>query len=70
MSKTYTTAEAAKKAGVSRQTLHAWMNANVVAAPEPVKVGALQFRFWTETDIAKLKKFRGTLKRGPKGGKR
>lgn len=66
MAKTYTTAEAAQKVGVSRQTLHTWMNEGLVEAPASVKVGQRQFRFWTDKDIAKLKEFKGTLKRGPK----
>jgi excisionase family DNA binding protein len=66
MAKTFTTAEAAKKAGVSRQTLHTWMNEGLIAAPKPVKVGQRKFRFWTQQDIDRLKSFKGTLKRGPK----
>lgn len=66
MAKTFTTAEAAKKAGVSRQTLHAWMNAGTIVAPEPVKVGHREFRFWTQQDIDRLKDFKGTLRPGPK----
>lgn len=64
--KTFTTAEAAKKAGVSRQTLHFWMNEGLIAAPKPVKVGQREFRFWTQQDIDRLKDFRGTLRPGPK----
>jgi len=66
--RTFTTAEAAEKVGVSRQTLHKWINEKVITAPEPVKVGVRAFRFWTTTDIAKVKEFKGTLKRGPKEG--
>jgi DNA-binding transcriptional MerR regulator len=65
-SKTFTTAQAAKKAGVSRQTLHFWMHEGLIAAPEPVKVGQREFRFWTQQDIDRLKAFKGTLKPGPK----
>src|SRR5882724_1043341 len=62
----YTTADAAKKVGVSRQTLHSWINAGLVPVPKPVKVGRREFRLWTGHDIEKLKKFRGTFKRCPK----
>lgn len=66
MAKTFTTAEAAKKASVSRQTLHTWINEGLITAPEPVRVGQREFRFWTQQDIDKLKGFKGTLKPGPK----
>ncbi len=68
MGKTFTTAEAAKKVGISRQSLLAWMNAGVIAAPKPwsrSSTGA-EFRFWTQQDIDRLKDFKGTLKPGPK----
>lgn len=66
MAKTFTTAQAAKKAGVSRQTLHFWMNEGLIAAPKPVKFGEREFRFWTEQDIDRLRDFKGTLRPGPK----
>ncbi len=66
MGRTFTTAEAAKKVGISRQTLHTWINRRLVAAPKPVKFGRSSFRFWTEEDVDRLKDFKGTLKRGPK----
>jgi predicted DNA-binding transcriptional regulator AlpA len=69
MAKTFTTAEAAKKVGISRQTLHAWMNAGAVAAPPAVKVGQREFRFWTQADIDRLKDFKGTLRPGPKNAR-
>ncbi|MGC1453394.1 MAG: MerR family transcriptional regulator [Candidatus Sulfotelmatobacter sp.] len=64
--RTFTTAQAAKKAGISRQTLHAWMSEGLVIAPKPVMVGKREFRFWTQQDIDRLKSFRGSLKPGPK----
>jgi excisionase family DNA binding protein len=64
--RTFTTAEAAKRAGISRQTLHTWINERVITAPEPVKVGAREFRFWTQKDIQHLKDFKGNLRPGPK----
>jgi len=64
--RTYTTAQAAKKVGVSRQSLHFWVSNGLVKAPEPVKVGRLTYRFWTGTDIKMLREFKGTLRPGPK----
>jgi excisionase family DNA binding protein len=68
--RTYTTTEAAKKAGVSRQTLHAWITQELIAAPASVRMGKRRIRFWTEQDIAVLKKFKGSLQPGPKRGRK
>jgi DNA-binding transcriptional MerR regulator len=65
-SRTFTTAEAAKKAGISRQTLHTWVTQGLVAVPRPVRMGERQIRFWTQRDIDRLKSFKGTLRPGPK----
>lgn len=67
--RTYTTAEAAGKCGVSRQTLHTWITRGLVTAPKPVRLGQRRVRFWTLDDIARLKEFKGTLRRGPKAKK-
>ena len=65
--KTYTTAEAAEKIGVTRQTLYLWIEADQIEAPKPIKLGQRTMRFWTKADIEKARKFKGTLKSGPKG---
>jgi len=49
--KLYTTREAATAAGISRQTLQAWIAAKKVKAPQTIKAG---IRLWTEADVAKL----------------
>jgi excisionase family DNA binding protein len=48
--KLYTTGQAAKRVGVSRQTVHAWIDAGKVDAPPAV--GGV--RLWNEQDVAKL----------------
>ena len=50
--KLYTTGQAAEQAGISRQTLQAWIDAKKVEAP-PLVGGVRQ---WTPADIAKLAK--------------
>jgi predicted DNA-binding transcriptional regulator AlpA len=64
-SKTYTTAQVAKKLAISRQTLYTWMESGFVVAPEPITVGQRSFRLWTAADIERARKFKGTLKPGP-----
>jgi excisionase family DNA binding protein len=64
--KTYTTRQAARQIGVSRQTLQAWIAAGEINAPEAIGVGKAMLRLWSVADIEKAKKFKGTLRRGPK----
>ncbi|HJT71423.1 MAG TPA: helix-turn-helix domain-containing protein [Terriglobales bacterium] len=66
--KTYTTAQAAKLIGVSRQTLQAWIAAGQIDAPELIGAGKAKLRVWTARDIERVKKFKGTLRPGPKRG--
>jgi excisionase family DNA binding protein len=64
--KTCTTGEAAKQIGVSRQTLQAWIAAGKISAPKPVELGNVPVRLWTKASIEKARKFKGTLKPGPR----
>jgi excisionase family DNA binding protein len=63
--KTYSTGEAAKQIGVSRQTLQAWLAAGRFAAPKAIEVGGMSVRMWTAADVERARKFKGTLKPGP-----
>jgi excisionase family DNA binding protein len=65
--KTYTTAEAAAKIGVSRQTLYTWIEERKITAPKPTRMGQRSIRFWTIAEIEIARKFKSTTKRrGPK----
>jgi len=64
--KTYSTGDAAKQIGVSRQTLQAWINSKSIPTPMLEKVGRVSIRLWTDADIERARKFKGTLKPGPK----
>jgi excisionase family DNA binding protein len=64
--KTYTTGEAASEIGVSRQTLQSWIAGGKVPVPKAIEVGNVTVRLWTKADIERAKKFKGTLKPGPK----
>ena len=50
----YTTAEAARRAGVSRQTLQTWMAVGKIKGPELIR--PVHIRLWSKEDIAQLKK--------------
>jgi excisionase family DNA binding protein len=69
-SKHFTTAEAAAKIGVSRQTLYSWIAARTIAAPTPIALGKGSIRLWTKTDIEEARKFKGKLKPGPQKRKK
>lgn len=62
--KTFTMAQVAKQLGISRQTLYSWIDGGYVVAPKPTVIGRQSFRLWTESDIERARKFKGTLKRG------
>ncbi len=64
--KTCSTGDAAKKVGVSTQTLHTWVETGKIPLPRSVPVGKSFILIWTEADIDRARKFKGTLKRGPK----
>lgn len=70
MAKRYTTAEVAKLLKISRQTLHTWIEGGRIEAPKPIVVGQRAFRQWTVADVARARKFKGTLKPGPKRSKK
>ncbi len=54
-SKSYTTTEAAKRVGVTRATLQAWIKSGRVRPPEiQVRFGKSPVRLWTASDIARL----------------
>lgn len=69
MPKTYSTGEAARKIGVSRQTIQAWIDKSSIPTPKLQNVGRVSVRLWTNADIRRARKFKGTLKPGRKQGK-
>jgi len=61
----YTTREVAKRAGVSRQTLQAWIARKRVKAPAVIRAAGV--RLWTESDLAQVLKVKPRkYLRGPK----
>jgi len=71
MSSTFrTTEEAAKEIGISRATLQAWIKKGKIQPPPPTLKGAVAKRLWARTDIEKARKFKGTLRPGPRRSKK
>ena len=50
----YTTREVARQAGVSRQTLQAWIAEDRVKAPDVIRPAGI--RLWTEAELARVLK--------------
>jgi hypothetical protein len=67
MAKTYDTKQAARKIGVSFRTLNRWLALETIKPSEGVPYGGGRILWrWTDADIAKGRKVKATLKRGPK----
>ena len=64
--KRYTTVQVAKAAGVPRATLQFWIASGKISAPSVRLVDGKAVRLWTDTDIWRIQKLRGTLKPGPR----
>jgi DNA-binding transcriptional MerR regulator len=59
----YTTREAAKLIGVSRQTLQTWVKSRFIKTPRLSVVANFRVRLWSKADIQRAKRFKGTLRR-------
>ena len=67
-SKYLTSTEAANAVGITRATLHEWVKRGRVRASKQL---GNRMRLWSESDLARLKAMKGTIKIGrPKKGKK
>ena len=65
--KTYSTRQAAKKMRVSFRTLNRWLALGKIKPSTAVKMPTGRTLWlWTDADIAKGRKLKATIKRGPK----
>jgi DNA-binding transcriptional MerR regulator len=61
----YSTAQAARKVGIGRQTLHRWIRDGSVSPPGKRKVAGVTVRIWTAEDIERLRKYKeGNYRKG------
>ena len=69
MKKTYSTAVAARRIGVSFRTLNRWLELKKIRPSQgiPFGDGRMLWR-WTDADIAKGRKVKAAQKPGPKAG--
>jgi predicted site-specific integrase-resolvase len=66
----YTTAQVANAIGVSKNTLLKWLYAGVLREPKRARVAGVRWRIWSESDVERARKLKGTMKRGPKPRKK
>jgi predicted site-specific integrase-resolvase len=66
----YTTAQVAQAVGVSKNTLLKWLYAGALQEPKRVRVAGMRWRVWTQSDVERARKLKGTMKRGPKPSKK
>jgi predicted site-specific integrase-resolvase len=67
MAKSYDTRQAARRIGVSFRTLNRWLGDGTIKPSEGVPYGGGRVLWrWTNADIAKGRRIKGTQKPGPK----
>jgi hypothetical protein len=67
MKKTYSTAVAARRIGVSFRTLNRWLNLGKIKPSQGIPFGdGRTLWLWTDGDIAKGRKVKAARKPGPK----
>ncbi len=65
---TYSTAQAAKRLGMTRVTLQRYVGKKLIAAPPLKQLGGGQFREWSDRDVERARKQMSKLK--PRNGRR
>ena len=66
----FTTAEAAKRAGIHQITLQKWIAAGRVKAPKATLIGAVGYRLWSSKDVAELLRVKEASYRKGRGRKK
>lgn len=63
----YSTAQAAKLVGISKNTLLRWLYEGSLREPKRrMGVGGSDWRVWSEADVERARTVKATMKRGPK----
>jgi hypothetical protein len=64
--RTWSTAQAAKIIGVSKNTLLRWLYSGILAEPKKSRMPGSAWRLWTVADIKRAKALKATIKPGRK----
>jgi predicted DNA-binding transcriptional regulator AlpA len=62
----FSTRQVAGKLGIGIATLSRYISAGKVPAPEPVKIGMLNVRAWTDKDIDRVREMLPKIRNGRK----
>ena len=68
--KAWSTAQAAKLIGVSKNTLLRWLYSGALKEPKKSKMPGMEWRVWSTSDIQRAKAVKAKMKPGRKPGKR
>lgn len=60
------TAQAAKQIGVTTRTLFRWLDSGLLREPRRIAMPGHAWRLWSAGDIARARKVKEHVKRGPK----
>jgi len=60
------TAQAAKLVGVTTRTLFRWLDNGLLPEPRRVRMPGQLWRLWSAKDIARARKVKAEVRRGPK----
>jgi DNA-binding transcriptional MerR regulator len=60
------TAQAAKRVGVTTRTLFRWLDSGLLPEPRRIKMPGQLWRLWSAKDIARARELKAQTKRGPK----
>jgi len=66
----YSTAQAARLTGVSKNTLLRWLYAGHLPEPHRTRVGGIVWRVWSQEDIERARRLKVKMRPGPKSKKK
>ncbi len=64
------TAQAAKLVGVTTRTLFRWLDSGLLPEPKRVQMPGQLWRLWSAKDLARARKLKAKIKRGPASKKK
>ena len=62
----FSTSQAAKIVGVSKNTLLRWLYDGLLREPKHARVGSIKWRMWSEPDIERARRVKSKMRPGPK----
>ena len=55
--------------GIHKATLERWLSSRRLRPPQPIKIGGRVFRYWTQRDVERVRKFKEKFYRKGRGRK-